>query len=107
MVLSPQDAAQAIRAGKLRGPATVSGRLDLTRFDGETLPSGLQCYDLDASESALKTLPADLKIESRLVLDNCRSLKSLPENLAADPSVCEIVPAFVHCRKIWPRGFWT
>ena len=83
MVLSPQEAAKAIRAGKLRGPMTVSGRLDLTRFDGEALPSGLQCYDLDASESALRSLPADLKIESRLVLDNCRSLASLPENLTA------------------------
>jgi hypothetical protein len=61
----------------------VPGRLDLTKFDGESLPEGLHCYELDASGSRLASLPADLRIESRLVLDNCLNLKALPPGLSA------------------------
>jgi hypothetical protein len=61
----------------------VGGRLDLTKFEGESLPLGLHCYELDASESHLKSLPADLKIDGRLVLNNCKELAKLPEGLSA------------------------
>ncbi|HTB83804.1 MAG TPA: hypothetical protein VK742_09140 [Candidatus Sulfotelmatobacter sp.] len=47
------------------------------------MPSALHCYELDARDSKLTGLPDDLKIDSRLVLDNCNRLKSLPEGLSA------------------------
>ena len=82
MVLSPQDAANAIVGGLLE-PITVLGRLDLKEFSRDTLPSGLHCYDLDASDSRLESLPDDIRVESRLVLDNCTALKALPRGLSA------------------------
>ena len=82
-VLSPEEAAQAIRAGKVAGPMHVSGRLDLTDYGHETLPAGLHCYELDASGSALTSLPTDIQIDGRLVLDNCSALKTLPAGLTA------------------------
>lgn len=82
MVLSPQDAADAI-VGGLREPITVHGRLELKEFRGNVLPPGLHCYDLDASDSRLEGLPKDIRVDSRLVLDNCTALKSLPRGLSA------------------------
>ncbi|MGC3961078.1 MAG: hypothetical protein QM813_25050 [Verrucomicrobiota bacterium] len=83
MVLSPDEAAAAIKAKCVTGPLRVSGRLDLTEFKGTELPAGLHCYELDASHSQLVSLPSDLRIDGRLVLDNCRQLQALPEGLAA------------------------
>jgi hypothetical protein len=83
MVLSPEEAAKAIKGGRLRGPVQVSGRLDLTDFIEEQLPAGLQCYELDATNSRLTSLPADLRIDGRLVLNNCLGLTELPEGLSA------------------------
>lgn len=82
MLLSPQDAAHAIRSGRLLGPARVWGRLELTEFEGKTLPRGLHCYELDASGSKLACLPDDIQIQSRLVLNNCMELAELPEGLS-------------------------
>ncbi|HKX62860.1 MAG TPA: hypothetical protein VJS65_13465, partial [Verrucomicrobiae bacterium] len=81
--LSPKEAEAAIRANRLTSPARISGRLDLTNFDREYLPSGLHCYELDARGSRLRALPADLKIDGRLVLDACSSLVNLPTGLSA------------------------
>jgi len=83
MVFTPEAAAQAIRAGEVTGPMRVSGRLDLTNYGHETLPAGLHCYELDASGSALTSLPEDSRIDGRLVLDNCAALKNLPVGLTA------------------------
>jgi hypothetical protein len=83
MVLSPEEAAKAIVSGRFRGPAQVRGRLELKEFSGEELPAGLHCYELDASGSKLRRLPADLKIDGRLVLDNCSALEELPKGLSA------------------------
>jgi hypothetical protein len=83
MVLAPEEAAEAIRAGRKLGSVRISGRLDLTKFDGERLPAGLHCYELDASGSQLTGLPPDVRIDGRLVLDNCPALTSLPEGLTA------------------------
>ena len=83
MVLSPEEAGEAIRSGRQSGPIEVSGRLDLTNLDRPELPSGLRCYELDASGSKISHLPADLQIDGRLVLDNCTVLKSLPDGLSA------------------------
>jgi len=83
MVLSPKEAGDAIRSGRMRGPARISGRLDLTNFERDSLPAGLNCYELDATGSKLISLPTDLRIDSRLVLDNCQALATLPEGLSA------------------------
>src|SRR6185503_2916763 len=83
MVLSPEKASEAIRSGRFRGPAHIPGRLDLTNFAGESLPAGLHCYELDARGSHLTSLPADLNIGGRLVLDNSPRLAILPEGLTA------------------------
>ncbi|MES2569803.1 MAG: hypothetical protein V4710_07065 [Verrucomicrobiota bacterium] len=81
--LSADEAAKAIRSAHPPGSMRVNGRLDLTKFQGNTLPGGLHCYELDASDSKLTALPPDLQIESRLVLNNCESLATLPEGLTA------------------------
>jgi hypothetical protein len=83
MHLCHEEAEKAIRSGRFRGPAKVAGRLDLTDFPESVLPEGLHCYELDASGSKLETLPADIRIDGRLVLDNCRYLSKLPGGLAA------------------------
>jgi len=83
MVISPEKADELIRARRVNGSLEVAGRLDLTKFDGDCLPRGLHCYELDASDSQLTSLPADIKIDGRLVLANCRALKSLPKGLSA------------------------
>lgn len=81
MTLSPTDAAAALRSNRISEPVHVPGRLDLSEFAGETLPSGLACYELDARKSRLRTLPADLRVAGRLVLDDCPELSSLPDGL--------------------------
>ena len=53
MVLSSEAASELIRSRRARGPIEVAGRLDLTEFDGDHLPGGLRCYELDASGSQL------------------------------------------------------
>lgn len=57
--------------------------LDFREFAGSCLPPGLGCYELDASGSNITHLPADLKVESRICLDGCRSLLSLPDGFTA------------------------
>ncbi len=83
MLLSPEAAGEAIRSGRKLDAIEVAGRLDLTKFAGTELPAGLRCYELDASGSELICLPDDLRIDGRLVLDNCASLQSLPAGLSA------------------------
>jgi hypothetical protein len=81
MVLSPEEASKAIRSGRVRDSIEVPGRLDLTNFADEQLPAGLHCYELDASGSQLTSLPEDIRIDGRLVLDNCSNLSELPDGL--------------------------
>src|SRR5688572_5443623 len=83
MILAPEMAAEFIGARKLSGAGEVNGRLDLTNFPGESLPSNLRCYELDASGSNLTELPRDIQIAGRLVLNNCSRLRILPEGLNA------------------------
>jgi hypothetical protein len=83
MVLTPEEAATIIKAKREHGPFRVSGRLDLTGLKEARLPKGLHCYELDATNSELVSLPDDLRIDGRLVLDNCVQLRSLPPGLTA------------------------
>jgi hypothetical protein len=45
------------------------------------IPFGLSLYELDLRGTAVDVLPADLKVELRLDLEGCRSLRTLPEGL--------------------------
>jgi hypothetical protein len=57
-------------------------RLDLSgRWNPEHLLPGLRCYELDLKNTAITALPADLRVEYRLDLENCTALRSLPEGL--------------------------
>ena len=57
--------------------------VDESMITGESLPARLHCYELDARGSHLTSLPTDLKIDGRLVLDGCPALARLPEGLTA------------------------
>jgi hypothetical protein len=57
-----------------------SSRLEL-RGRNTPLPANLRCYELDLSGYQLDSLPADLHVESRLILDNSPRLRTLPNNL--------------------------
>lgn len=78
LVLSPEQAARAIHAGEFQGPARVRGRLEVKVAQ---LPTGLHCYDLDCRGSELIELPDDLRVDNRLILDDCPRLRSLPQGL--------------------------
>ena len=81
-VLSAREARSRILDKKCRGPITVEEKLDLSGEKSLTsLPRGLVCYELDASDTPLRKLPADMQVECRLTLRNCHELQSLPDNL--------------------------
>src|SRR3569833_431299 len=54
---------------------TLSGGTDLTLSDG------LRCYELALARTDLRTLPDDIRVESKLDLTDCRQLESLPNGL--------------------------
>ncbi len=45
------------------------------------LPRGLHCYELDLRGTALTSLPADLRVEYKLNLQDCNNLQALPAGL--------------------------
>ncbi len=47
----------------------------------QPLPANLNCYELDLSGYRLDSLPADLRVASRLILDDSPRLRSLPAHL--------------------------
>lgn len=51
------------------------------RGRSQPLPANLHCYELDLTGCTLERLPDDLRVESRLILDNSTRLKVLPNNL--------------------------
>jgi hypothetical protein len=77
-----EEIRQALWEGRHSGPVRVDGRLDISHFPRFSLPSGLDCYELDARDSQLTHLPPDLRVDSRLILDDCTSLQTLPEGLS-------------------------
>lgn len=81
--LNPEKAAAALKKGLWKGPAQVSGRLKLLDYPFEELPRGLHCYDLDLTRSRLVSLPDDLVVENRLILDESLALRHLPPGLTA------------------------
>jgi hypothetical protein len=55
--------------------------LDVSGQDLTALPGGLRAYELNAAETPLLSLPADIAITSRLDLTRCDRLESLPVGL--------------------------
>ncbi len=64
-----------------KGTIEVDGLIDLRGVELRKLSASISCHDLDASGSALTCLPDDIRVESRLVLDDCSKLESLPAGL--------------------------
>ena len=64
-------------------PAGLAVRhLDVSGCTGlASLPAGLRCYEVDAKGSGLRSLPEDLRVESRLDLGDCLDLTGLPAGL--------------------------
>jgi hypothetical protein len=61
------------------------------------LRAGLSCYQLDLTASGIETLPADLRVEFRLDLTDCRFLRALPAGLKVGSLVlsgCTALAAF-------------
>jgi len=97
------DEAQLLIASGMAPPGLhVEGKLDFSKNDTlrrlpdglhvrtlvlnecsalETLPAGLQCYELEARDSGLRSLPADLDVVFRIDLQGCECLESLPDGL--------------------------
>ena len=97
-----KEAAALIRQGKAPAGMQVSGHLSLegdaaltslppglrvTRLTLSgcrrltSLPTGLRCYELDAKDTPLASLPGDLRVENRLDLSGCAALRSLSDGL--------------------------
>lgn len=55
--------------------------LDLSDSGVTELPAGLTCYELNLARTAIRSLPMDLQIASRLDLTGCDRLEELPEGL--------------------------
>ncbi|NJP06688.1 MAG: hypothetical protein HC837_14215 [Chloroflexaceae bacterium] len=101
-VLTPEQARRLIEQGTAPVGLQVQGRLGfrkechqldlpanltVTSLDLHglssisLLPPGLTCYDLDASGTALRSLPTSLRVEFRLDLSNCMQLATLGTGL--------------------------
>jgi hypothetical protein len=56
--------------------------LDLSECrEFDELPAGLSCFELNLSNTKVRTVPADLCVESILNLSNCEELTELPPDL--------------------------
>src|SRR4051794_17383816 len=82
MLCEPSAAANLILSGKAPLGLQVDGKLNLAgKSNLRQLPTGLTCYELDASRTSLVSLPADLSVECVLDLEGCHRLQLLPANL--------------------------
>ncbi len=101
-VLSAAEARGLILSGRATGPLRFRGRLDLSGerrlkhlpddLSGDVLdvsgsgltalPERLQVGELVATGLPIATVPVSLRVQFRLVLDDCAGLVSLPEGLS-------------------------
>jgi hypothetical protein len=78
--------------------------LDLRGVPALPWPNGLRCYDLLLAGSAIRSLPADLKVERKLDLANCRELTALPTGLTCgslDVSGCVSLTELPEGLDVW------
>lgn len=80
MKLSPADALKQLEK-KTTEPIEVDGTLDLRKSKIQSIDAPIKCDDFDATGTPLKSINAPLTVFSRLVLDNCKKLETLPEKL--------------------------
>ncbi|GHC03751.1 DUF6745 domain-containing protein [Cerasicoccus arenae] len=80
--LSPDQAVDHILSSG-QGPLKVSGKLNLSGKSFKQLPSNLECYDLDISESSIESLPSGLNVRNRIIANNCKLLTELPIGITA------------------------
>lgn len=78
--LTPVEAREFLLNQK-KGAIGVRGLLDLRGVKLKKLSASIYCHDLDASDSELICLPDGIRVESRLTMDNCSNLQSLPAGL--------------------------
>lgn len=78
--LTPEDAREFILKKK-SGAIRVAGLVDLRGAKVKQINAQLACHDLDATGSQLVTLPHGVQVASRLTLDDCNQLESLPVGL--------------------------
>ncbi|HWY76760.1 MAG TPA: hypothetical protein VN281_14150 [Verrucomicrobiae bacterium] len=77
------------------------------------LPRGLRCFELNLSETKIRSIPADLKVESILDLSNCEELTSLPDGLQVGSLVlrgCRSLEALPNDLTVWfldMTGCWS
>ena len=99
---TPDEAAALILSGTAPDNLVVQGDLDLSMQQTLTslpsglqvrnltldncsalteLPASLQCYQLKAANTPLKSLPVDIQVTYQINLSNCTQLESLPTGL--------------------------
>jgi len=104
-VLDPKEARDRILKRRRLGAMVVDGKLDLSgQREVKSLPRGLCCFELDASETSIKTVPDDISVECRLSLQNCRKLKSLPKDLTVgslDLRGCSALESLPERLDVW------
>jgi hypothetical protein len=88
--------------------------LDLSDWaDLEELPAGLRCFELNASNTKIREVPADLVVESVLNLSNCEELLRLPPGLTVGTlnlSGCRSLRALPENLDVWfldMTGCWS
>lgn len=79
----------------------------------EELPRGLRCFELNLSGTKIRTLPADLAVESILRLSGCEELTELPKGLRVgtlDLRGCRSLAALPEKLDVWfldMTGCWN
>lgn len=79
--MTPIEARDHILAGQTKA-VVVDGSIDLSGTDLKEINGPVTCNDLDLSGTQIESLPAGVKVRSRLTLDNCKNLERLPAGLA-------------------------
>ncbi len=104
-IYESEEATAAILSGKARGPFTVNGAIDVSGKTQLTkLPSGMRCFELNASATSLTKLPGDFEVESSLILRDCKKLKQLPAGLTVgtlDLQGCSALESLPEDLDVW------
>lgn len=80
MLTTPKQAREHILAGE-SAAIRVDGSIDLSRTDLQEIPCPVSCNDLNLSGTSIAVLSPNVKVRSRLSLDNCKKLERLPAAL--------------------------
>jgi len=82
-------------------------------LDFATLPNGLSCFELNVAETAVRELPADVRVESILNLSGCEHLRRLPAGLTVGTVIargCRSLAALPEGLDTWfldMTGCWS